>query len=830
LLKQNGIAFFVALFCFFAVPAAFSVDDVKPAPQEVKSEEPAEKTVKTAKRDLPVKDIFDTGTARVEAVADSLEYSKETGKMIARGNAVITYQGTRILADYGEVDTAAKKAYAKGHVMIFKGDTPTIQGEEIYYDFENHTGNFPNARAINAPWYAKGKDIQQVREGVDKIKDGRVTTCNLEKPHYEIRGKRATLYANQKLVIYGATIYVLGKPVFWLPYLNIPLNWPDIPFQVTQGYNRKDGVKLGISKGFAVNKNIYLKAMLDWRQKRGVGGGAKISYDYEKWAKGNVKLYWTQDKKAPSVNYVNSNGVSMFQEPGGTFVGPFDHLQDRKHGRGEITWRHRTDLDDKTVTLLRYHRVADEYFLQEFFEDEYRSNIQPTSFITTTRNSERYGAMVHLEKKMNAYESMVTRLPEVRLDWKNQPFFFTDKVFNESRAQFDALATRYNRSSYHQNTKRFDVYSRFFVPLKWEDVSLTPYGGYRMTTYSKDLTSNSTHVRNIAEYGADLRTHFYKTYPVSFDTLGIEVNHLRHIFEPSVAFQGTSSSLHYSKLAHFDTIDRLDDAAKLIFGLENRLQTKRVVNGKTQRVDIVSFNTFLFYDMRPQYENPHMKGARFTIWENRLVLRPYEWLQLQTRVQFDFASHYLKRTDQDIILRKGKWRFLFGYSQVHDYYDYITNLAINKSQQFIIDGRYKFNHLWSAGGYIRWDTSDRNRLNNIEWGPDTNNSQVGNQGYGIQEWEVSATRDLHDFILEFGLNQRHSLVNSANSNKNKMNSTAFVKFSMKGVPFNVGTGGGQAPFCAPRIGETVAGSNESGGFFDAPLTTGGDSHSLTMGR
>ena len=222
-----------------------------------------------------------------------------------------------------------------------------------------------------------------------------------------------------------------------------------------------------------------------------------------------------------------------------------------------------------------------------------------------------------------------------------------------------------------------------------------------------------------------------------------------------------------------------------------------------------------------------MHGARFSTFENQLVLRPYEWLQYQANVQFDFASHYLKRLDQDIILRKGKWRFLFGYSDVHAYYDFATDVNVQKSQQFIIDARYKVNQLWTTGGYIRWDTSDRNRLQNLVWTPGMNSVTNGSQGYGIQEYEISATRDLHDFILEFGVNSRHSFVNSANTNKNKMNDTVFVRFTMKGLPISFGQGAGQAPFCAPRIGETVAGANESGGFFDSPIKTGGDSQSLS---
>ncbi|MFH0983951.1 MAG: LPS assembly protein LptD [Candidatus Omnitrophota bacterium] len=806
--KSVAIVFFLSL--LLSIPSVCAAESTKDAV-------PSKSSGKAASRDLPIKNIFDSSDSKVEAVADSLEYSKDSKKMIARGNAVITYQKTRILADYAEVETDAKKAYAKGHVMIFQGDAPRLQGEEIYYDFGNHTGSFPNARAMNDPWYAKGADIRQIREGVDKIQNGSVTTCNLEKPHYEIRSKKATLYVDEKIVMYSVTIRVLGKPVFWLPMLNVPLNWPSIPVQVNQGYSKKNGVYFGLMKGVTLNKHLWGKAMVDWRQKRGIGGGWKQYYHYGKWARGNIKLYWTQDKKAPTMNYIDPAT--------GQAGNPFDRLEERKHGRGEITWRHRTDLDDKTSVLLRYQRLSDPYFLQEFFEREYRGDIQPHSFVTTTRNAERYGAMIHLEKKMNSYETMVERLPEVRLDWKNQPFY-KQLVYNESRVQFDSLklfSTPYSNN--HKSAVRTDAYSRWYMPLKWNDFSFTPYAGYRGTEYSQQYSSNASRYRNVIDYGADLRTHFYKTHDVSFEKMGIEINQLRHIAVPSLGFQGATSTVNREKLIHFDTVDMVDDAAKLVLGLENRLQTKRVVGGKMRRVDVVSLNTYLFYDMIPSFENPYQKGPRFSTLENKLILRPYEWLETQTRVQFDFASHYLKRTDQDFIVRKGKWRFIFGYSQVHDFYDYLTDVAVQKSQQFIIDARYKINPLWMAGGYIRWDTADRTRLNDVTWNNNMNSVTNGSQGYGIQEWELSAIRDLHDFLLEFGLNSRHSLADSTSNNKNKMNYTVFAKFSMKGLPVALGQSG-QTPFCAPRIGETVAGSNESGGLFDAPMLPG-DNQLLT---
>ncbi len=740
-----------------------------------------------AKRDFPIQTIYDAKQANVEAVADSLEYNKESGKMIARGNAVITYQRTKLLADYAEVETDTKKAYAKGHVMIFEGDSPRLQGEEAYYDFSNHTGSFPNARAISAPgalttqkgppdprlkpgdmggtWYARGAEIHQIREGVDKIKKGRVTTCSYDKPHYEIRCTKATLYTNVKLVMYNATIYVLGKPVFWWPYVTVPLDMPTLPFQVSPGYSKQFGGYIELTKGIAFNKYLWGQAHLDWRAKRGVGGGWDQYYNFGKYAHGNVKLYVTQDKEAPTPGY---------RDVGSDEDNPYAKREDRTRGR--ITWRHRSDFGENTNVILRYHRVADEYFLQDFFEREYRAEMQPFSFVTGTHNTERYGAMVFLEKKMNSYESVVERLPEVRLDWKNQPFL-KDWVYNESRVQFDNLYKTYSHSTEQQDSIRTDAYSRWYLPLKWKEIKLTPFAGYRGTEYSHQAHSNSATYRNIFEYGADLRTHFYKTHDVSFDKLGIEVNQLRHIVEPSVRYEGAYSTVAMDRLTRFDTADALDDTQNITLGLENRLQTKRMVGGRTKRVDIVSLNTYVQYEGQPL--DPTISGSRFTFVGGELTLRPYEWLQYQARLQYDFAHHYLKVANQDIMIRRGKLRFLFGQRFTHNYYDWYDAQWIEGSEQFVFDTRYQINHLWEVGGYIRWQTG----------------------GDGLQEWQVSAARDLHDFILEFGYTVRNSLIDS---NNNQL----YFNFRMKGFPDLALRNGSKASFSEPRIGETVAGANE----------------------
>lgn len=712
-------------------------------------------------RDFPIKSIFDTTTAKVEAQADSLEYLKNENKIIAKGNAILAYQDTQLTADYAELETETKKAYAKGHVIVYRNGAAMAQGDEIYYDFSNQAGSFPDGRIINFPWYTRGDDIQQIKDGVKVIKQGGATSCNLKNPHYEVRAKKITIYDGDKLVARNVTLYVLGKPVFWLPFLTIPLQQNSLPFGVSAGYNSRYGYYIQTTKGFSIIKQIWGKFLLDWRSKRGFGAGANFDYDFGSKGYGDLKVYLTQDHRAPSTNGDN-------------------YAQREDRNRGRLTWRHRTDINEHTHLIMRYNRLEDEFFLQDFFEKESRDEIEQPSFATLTHNSDRYGSLLHFQKRMNDFEALVERIPQAQFDWRNQPFIVPGAYY-ENQFSYNGLNKRHGRDPNDEHVNRFDNFHQFNMPLKWNEMNFNPHLNFRNTYYSRELESDESQFRIAPGWGADLRTHFYKTFPVTFDKFGIEVNQLRHVVEPSVEYDAFRSSVSDETLEYFDQIDRIDDSDVITFGLENRIQTKRMVRGKMQRVDIVSLNTFLSYEFNPDGRTQRSLFApfdvsdtdsAFSIWSKEVILRPYQWLQFKFGSDFDLREGQFRVINEDMSLRMNRFRVNFGHRFIQD----VTHT--DESNQFIFDGKFTLNKLWDLGGYIRWDPKDD----------------------GLEEWQLSAKRDLHDFDLNFGYNVRQSDINGHNK-------TLFFDLTLKAFPVaHLSAGNNLASFSGPRIGETVAGS------------------------
>jgi LPS-assembly protein len=727
-------------------------------------EDTAKKT--PAKKDIPVLDIFSSKQpADVEAVGDQIEYARNSKTITAKGNVVIRYEDTHITADFAEVETETKKVHAKGHVIVFKNETPIAEGEEIFYDFKNNSGRFPDGRALSLPWIVRGVDIHEVKEGVKIIRDGSVTTCDLKNPHYEVKAKKVTIYDGNKMVAQNIKLYVLGKPIFWWPYFVFPLQYGKSPITISAGYSSRFGYYVETSKGISITKNVSGKLHADWRSRRGFGAGGDVKYNFENViGEGIFKGYLTQDKRAPAIETPN----------------PFSTLERRRRGR--IYWAHRSDLDQNTNLILRYNRVADEYFLQEFFRRESQAEVDPQSFATMTHNNDKFGILTHVEKKMNSFEATVERLPEVRFDWKTQPFFHPG-LYYENQYSFANLNRTFSRIDENQNALRYDGYNEWSAPLKWKEIKLTPFFGLRGTEYSREREDDDSRFRVVYTEGADLRTHAYKTFSnVEFDTLGIEVNQLRHVVEPNVQIRTQTSTVSDERLHEFDSIDRIDDAHILTLGLENRLQTKRVIDGRMQRVDIVSLNTYVSYEMHPDgkslasrnyapFEDGHT-SSNFSILGQEITLRPYQWLQFESKFDYDIKESRFRIFNQDFILKRGPFRWIFGHRFIQDIG------SSEGSNQFIFDGSWVINPLWKVGGFFRWDAEKKGR----------------------DEYQFSATRDLHDFLLEFGYNVRNSSIE--NSNK-----TVFVDFRLKAFPILSAKAGNRASFSEPRIGETVSGSN-----------------------
>ncbi len=717
----------------------------------------------------------------VDTAADSLQYIKEEQKLVAKGNVAFTYKDIELTADEAEIHSDTKKGHAKGHVVLRQKGKATLSGDEVFFDFKNNQGSFPDGRFFQFPWYGHGEKLEQVNKNKLHAVNVFITSCDLPTPHYDVKAESADIYPGDKIIAKNVTFRILETPVFWLPYLVIPLK--DSPLDITPGYSNEWGAFLLVAKGFSINENVNGKLRADYYSKRGFGAGSDVNYKFDQLGIGQLKIYGIRDQDAPDDREAN----------------PFMDENRSDTYRGRVSWKHKARIDPLTTLQLQWHEISDARFLQDFFEREHFEESAPQSFITITRNADQYSLLTHVEKRTNRFETVSEKLPEVVFTWLRKPLFGTNYYYTHE----DGLINFNQTKTYDAdgpNTVQIYTDQELSYPTRFfQFYHLNPFVNVRDDYFTRGREKEHGLTRFVFGTGFDMRTQFYRTMNYEGNPFGIEINQLRHVMEPLIQYSAIKyTNLDPSRLVVTGRGDQLDLQDIVTFGVENRIQTKRRDKaGNLQRVDLVSFNAFLDYSFGPGSDLLRTRANKFTDARFETILRPYDWLAIRMETDFDFIDQDIYTHNADLVFDPGRFQITISHryrnDRTHDG-RFVSNLEVlrphlvlddaSTDHQLTVDVVYDLNTRWDLGAYARWQVND-----NV-----------------LEEWELRAQRDLHDWLLDFGFNVRNSERTDA---KTELNKEAFVQLRLKALPDIELKTGHRANFADSRIGRTVSGSNEA---------------------
>src|SRR5439155_26190505 len=157
-----------------------------------------------------------------------------------------------------------------------------------------------------------------------------------------------------------AILYVKGVPVFYFPYYRRSLKHKANHIALTPGYRSLHGPFLLTSYNWYWNEQLEGAFHLDGRFKRGVGVGPDLRWRLPQYGEGMFRAYYADDL-APEANPLSGHKI-----PDNRY---------RLWFGDEVTLR--TNLTLKG--LIRYQ--SDPFITRDFFEGEYRENIQPSTFV-----------------------------------------------------------------------------------------------------------------------------------------------------------------------------------------------------------------------------------------------------------------------------------------------------------------------------------------------------------------------------------------------------------------------------------------------------------------
>ncbi|MFA5205129.1 MAG: putative LPS assembly protein LptD [Lentisphaeria bacterium] len=708
----------------------------------------------------------------IDIQADQYEFRPDTGEAYGRGNIRLLFEEVVLTADELSANLYTKVVSAKGHVKLQRG-VFTWEGDAITGNLETREFRVGEYRAFADPWFFRGASGAYNRKGEVEIGQARMSSCSHlnevgGKPHYAISAKRIVYYPDGRYKAYGMVVRLFEIP------LTPPITYSgstqgNSGFTIRPGYSSAWGGFLLVTKTFDVAPGLSVDGILEGRTKRGVAAGTKVTH-----RKGDssteVLVYGMEDSDPPTT----SEGQTR----------RFDETRERYR----VEAYHRTDLPDDLTLRLRADALSDIDMLEDWFENEYRSNPQPKSFGDLTWDQNRFALSGYVRPRINTFESAVETLPAVRLQMPRQrladsPFYYQSETtvanLHMSWRDYD-----YDRpdgedgkplaSPDDYEATRIDTTHMFYAPFKLQDtVQIVPRAGVRATYYSQsskkavttsELNNNLTAddpdnykstvpvtnyddeggevTRITGEAGLEASTKFYRTWQKTKNDY-LEINGLRHVVQPYANYTYVADpSENRDNLYFFDEVDRLTEQNFVRTGVRQRWETRR-----SQRIyTLASLENYADFPFTKEDGAEELDGPGY--FGTRATFSPREYLKFHGHLLADMGENKVDGGrigatygDPKTVL----WDVSYLY---RDQYTPRTVYSMG-SDLTSVGGDTIFPHAFDDGHFITLGSSfpiNAKTAGRVEYRYDILGNRLASQTYEI-------SRDLHCWIGALRLEQ-----------------------------------------------------------------------------
>lgn len=384
-----------------------------------------------------------------------LEFNLRGNVNIVRGQEVFQSDNVNYLRQQEIVHTPNQMIYGNLNVAI--------KGENTTYDFSKEQGSFNNVEY----YLSKGDAIGSAAtlwidrtENIEELTNATFTTCERANPSWQLKAKELTLDHNTNTAeAWHATFYIKDTPVFYLPYLSLPITderksgllTPEFSISETRGFD------ITVPYYFNIAPNQDLTVFPRYMTKRGFMLGAEYRY------------------LLPTLH----GSVT------GTYL-PSDIEDDTKRWsfRSEHIWTPTSNIHFDA----RYQRVSDKDYISDF---ENTLDLSSTSFLESHLNgnfrlNNNYNVFAQIQEHQVADSLYTTddkpysRLPRVI---GNGQWFFDNGVDIETRTE----VTNFDKKDSVSGV-RFDNDITLSYMVGNSFAYLNPKASYRFTSYDlRDL-------------------------------------------------------------------------------------------------------------------------------------------------------------------------------------------------------------------------------------------------------------------------------------------------------------------------------------------------------
>ena len=663
------------------------------------------------------------GAPELEVTASSpeatFEYDEETGVASDPAGIIVRYGDVQLTARTIRFNRLTSEVEAEGAVRIQQGKE-LWTGERVRYNFATREITANEYRAGVSPFFFAGEGLSgSLTNQVHSMTNSFVTTADRAEPGHRITARSLTFVPDKYVEIHGATFYVGKVPIMYLPSYRRHLDRHPNNFVFVPGYRSLFGPYLLTTYNWFASTNLGGAIHLDYRQKRGFAGGPDFFYDLGPAGDGELLTYYAADDEPG----LDSRGEPISRD------------------RYSVNFAHSARINSELTAKAAVRKQSDEYLRRDFFEDEYRLDVQPRTFGELSQLWPQFSLNLLAVPQVNNFFQTVERLPDARLSALPQPVGATP-VYYESESSLAYLRFNYaNEVQPSYEGFRADTFHQLTLPqtlFGW--LNVTPRVGGRFTQYGMEKNIaplDGSESRGVFNTGAEVSAKASRIWPRAHNRL-LEVDGLRHIVEPSVNYVFVPNpSVAPDELPQFDyemqtyrllpitfpeynAIDAINSQNAIRFGLRNKLQTKR-----EEAIDnLVNWAVEFDWRLDPREDQRTYSDV---YWD--LDFRPRSWVTLSSELRYDINETDWRMALNTITFEPNdRWNWQFGYRYLAEWpgmgpdsgYDLLVSslfLKLNENWAFHLGQQYSLqDHLmqeqfysiyrdlqsWTAALTFRW--------------------------------------------------------------------------------------------------------------------------------
>ncbi len=555
--------------------------------------------------------------APLEITADNLTFDREMQSYNASGNVVIV-QGSAVLkSDFAILDTVAGTASARGNVVVVDEGGNTLTSDSLQMDLRQKTAVIAKGRL-----FFKTENIHIAADNMYKtgpqtyyLDLATYTSCDCaegETPAWNFSIKEVNIPVGEYLTGRNAFFYIKGVPVFYSPYVSIPVRRErQTGFLMPKPrYSRLRGFGLDNEFFWAMAKNADMTLYLDIETVRGLGKGLEYRYIRTGRSFGEAYLYSFREEDIGRVRAFRSGAQNLSRPLSAT------------DNRWRLKLNHTELMNNGFVFKANADVLSDKEYLLDFGKGADRGVESIESNLSISKATADYSLVGQMRFFNNLLVEGDTktfnRAPELTFTMPNKGIYTSPFYFS-----MDSSLVNFSRKEGVKG-QRLDWLGRVSLPLNPDGyLDFTPSIGARATFYQAHGRPEGRYAdRYLYDFKAESAATFVRVYPSS----GSGADMLRHTIRPKLSYTYIPEAVQ-TDLPAFDAIDNIAAASAFTYSLNNTLTARHEQEGRqiyTDRLYLDISQTYDYNEATRKLTAPTDKRRPFSDVTLELRLQPTE--------------------------------------------------------------------------------------------------------------------------------------------------------------------------------------------------------------